>query len=125
MTEATDKSPSRLMAAQHQRMQHQLNGDGVTHAPSEDHEDDPYWGDLSRQVGARLERLAERTAQRSFEDDDELYLSWKLQGRSYKLLLTFMAGAILYGATVYPLLSKLRSSGLSAEATETTPSPSR
>jgi len=125
MTEATDKSPSRLMAAQHQRVQHHPNGDDVTHAPSEDHEDNPYWVDFSRQVAARLARLAERTAQRSFEDDDELCLSWKLQGRSYKLLLTFMAGAILYGATVYPLLSKLRFSGLSAEATETTPSPSR
>jgi hypothetical protein len=125
MTEATDKSPSRPMAAQHQRVPHHPNGNGVTHAPPKDHEDNPYLGDFSRRVAARLEHLPERTAERSLEDDGELYISWKPQGRSYKLLLTFMAGAILYGATVYPLLSKLRSSGVSAEATETTPSPSR
>ena len=90
-----------------------------------DCDENPYLGDFSRRLAARLASLPARTASFGPEDDDELGISWKLLVRSYKLLLMFGAGAILYGATLYPLLSELRSPGVPATATETTAAVSR
>ena len=78
-------------------------------------EDNPYLGDFSRRVAERLACLPERPAHDDFDDGDGAGITWKLLGRSYKLLLTILLGAFLYGASVYPFLSELRSAGATTQ----------
>lgn len=102
------------MSAPPQGEEYRVNFRAAIQTLSPAREDNPYAGDFSRRVAERLARLPERVEHGDFDDGEDDGLTWKVLGRSYKLLLTFVAGAILYGASLYPFLSELRSAGVSA-----------
>jgi hypothetical protein len=118
MTEATDYPSGDLAGESREQVRHPAICKSVGHASAIAYEDNPYLGDFSRRVAARLASLPEPKTFEDLEDDDELRISWKLIRGSYKLVLGFMVGAVLYGGIVYPLLSELRSPRTSAGTME-------
>jgi hypothetical protein len=117
MTDAMDNSTVPFPATLHRRGSHSANDSGVSEPLSVTYEGNPYLGDFSRRVAARLAGLPRSTALPRLESEDEPRISWNLFQRSYKLILAVMVGAILYGGILYSLLSELRSPGPSAGAT--------
>ena len=123
MTEAIDNPRVRLVATL--KVPHSDNCSGVSESGSVICEDNPYLGDFSHRVAARLAGLPKVNALRGLESEDELRISWHLFRRSSKLVLAVMVGAILYGGIVYSLLSELRSPRASAGAIATPAATSR
>jgi hypothetical protein len=117
MTDAMDNSTVPFATTLHRGESRSANDSGVSEPLSVTYEDNPYLGDFSRRVAARLAGLPRSTALPCFESEDEPRISWDLFRRSYRLILAVMVGAILYGGIVYSLLSELRSPGPSAGAT--------
>jgi hypothetical protein len=112
-----DNSTVPFVATLHRRGSHSLDDSGASEPLSVTSEDNPYLGDFSRRVAARLAGLPRSRARPRLESEDEPRISWELFRRSYKLILAVMVGAILYGGIVYTLLSELRFSGPSAGVT--------
>ena len=103
MTDALD-NPRACPAATLSGLEESANGRAIQLLSA----DNPYLGDFSRRVAARLAGLPEPAEHCDLDDGDDAGITWKLLGRRYKLLLTIMVGAILYGATLYPVLIQLR-----------------
>jgi hypothetical protein len=113
MNQAVDNPPADPSSTLPQSVEDPVEYRAIVPVPYPGSDDNPYLGDFSRRVAERLARLPER-ADRDFDDGEDGGLTWKVLARSYKLVLTIMVGAVLYGATVYPLLSELRPAGASA-----------